>query len=468
MDDDSMKGMGVDTLDRQEEEQALAIPETAISVTGAAQGYEIAAEAPPNGEMTPPAGKRDPYAALRHSDFRLLMSGRFVAAMGEQMLYVAIGWELYERTHSALALGLVGLAQVSPIILLTLLAGHVADRFDRRIVSLISAMLLLLGALGLAALSYTQGPLPLIYGCLVLIGISDAFGSPANTALLSQTIPMETFSNAATWSSSAWQLASVIGPALGGLLIAVQHRASFVYVLDALAALIFITLLSRIQSRPAPRRRETATVQSLVAGAGFVWRTKVILAAITLDLFAVLLGGAVTLLPIYADLLHVGAVGLGLMRAAPSVGAVTMALAIAFLPPFKHAGRTLLIAVAGFGAATIIFGLSHSFALSLLVLVMAGGLDNISVVIRSTLLLVRTPDAMRGRISAVNSLFIGASNELGGFESGVAAAIFGPVIAVVSGGVGTILVVLAVALIWPEMRRLGRLAPEVEHDNAHS
>ena len=376
-----MKGGDVDTLDRREEEEALATPETAnSSATGMAQGYELADVVDKTSEAvtgSAVAAKHDPYAALRYGDFRLLMSGRFVAAMGEQMLYVAIGWELYERTHSALALGLVGLAQVAPIILLTLPAGHVADRFDRRVVSLLSATLLLLAALGLSALSFTQGPLPLIYGCLMLIGVSDAFGSPANTALLPQTVPPGAFSNAATWTSSAWQLASVIGPALGGLLIAVQHRASFVYVLEALAAATFILLLSQIKGRPAPRKRETATVRSLVAGAGFVWRTKVILAAITLDLFAVLLGGAVTLLPIYADLLHVGAVGLGLMRAAPSVGAVLMALSLAFLPPLKHSGRALLIAVTGFGVATVIFGVSTWFPLSLAMLVLLGGLDKI-------------------------------------------------------------------------------------------
>ena len=401
----------------------------------------------------------DPYAALRFRDFRLLGLGQFIAVLGEQMIGVAIGWELYERTRSALALGLVGLVQVIPVILLSLPAGHIADRFDRKRIAIATRLMLALCSAGLALLSATQGSLALIYGCLLLIGAARAFNDPASASLLAQTVPQEVFTNAATWESSTWQLAAVIGPALGGLVIAIQRSATLVYVLNAGAAIICVLLLLAIRGRRAAQPpHEEATLASLAVGVRFVWRSKVLLAAITLDLFAVLLGGATALLPIFArDILQVGPTGLGWLRAAPSIGAVLMAIALVYLPPFRRAGATLLLAVAGFGAATIVFGLSRSFVLSLAMLGLLGALDNISVVIRSTLLLTQTPDTMRGRVSAVNSVFIGASNQLGGFESGLAAALFGPIIAVVGGGIGTILVVAAVGLIWPEMRRLGRL-----------
>ncbi len=406
----------------------------------------------------------DPYQAFRYRDYRLLFAGTLIATIGEQMLNVAIGWELYERTGSALALGGVGLVQVLPIIVLSLPAGHLADRLNRRMIVIVAQVSLALAALGLAALSYAHGSLVLIYGCLLLIGTATAFSGPANSTLLPQTVPVEVYTNAATWSSSSWQLASVLGPALGGFVIALQHSAMLVYVLDAAAALIFVVLILLLRKvhqviRRGEQSAERTTLASLIEGLTFLRRTQVILAAITLDLFAVLLGGATTLLPIFAkDILHVGPTGLGWLRAAPSIGAVCISFGIAHLPPFKKAGRMLLVAVAGFGLATIIFGLSHWFWLSLLMLLILGGLDNISVVIRSTLLLTGTPDAMRGRIAAVNNIFVSASNELGGFESGLVAQLFGPVISVVGGGIGTILVVLLVALLWPEMRRLGALS----------
>lgn len=415
--------------------------------------------AEPSESVPPPAERHDPYAALRFRDFRLLAFGRFVASLGEQMVSVAIGWELYERTGSAFALGLVGLVQVLPVIVLALIAGHVADRFDRKRVVFITQLLLGIGSLGLAFLSYTQGSLVLVYGCLLMIGILRAFNNPASSTLLPQTVPPEIFPSAATWSSSAWQFASVMGPALGGLMIGVFHSASEVFLVDAAACMIFVVLVTMIKGRQIARSIEPMTFQSLIAGFSFIRHNKIVLAAITLDLFAVLFGGATALLPVFAkDILQVGPEGLGWLRAAPSIGAVAMVLTIAFLPPFKRAGTTLLIAVIGFGVATIIFGLSQSFILSLLMLVALGALDNISVVIRSTLLLTRTPDEMRGRVGAVNNVFIGASNELGAFESGVAAAALGPVLAVVVGGIGTILVVLSVAHIWPEVRRLGKLS----------
>jgi len=402
--------------------------------------------------------RRDPYAALRYRDFRLLLTGRFITSLGNQMLSVAIGWELWLRTHSAFALGLVGLVQVIPVLLLSLLAGHVADQYNRKRIVFFAEILLGLCSLGLAALSFFQGPVVLIYLCLLGIGIARSFNDPASATLLPQTVPPEIFTSAATWASSSWQLASVVGPAVAGLAVAWLGNVTIIYVFDVFAAVTFLVLLSFFKGRPLALSAKADTLDSLKEGIRFIRSKKIILAAITLDMFAVLFGGAVTLLPVFAtDILKVGPTGLGLMRAAPSVGALLMALALAHLPAFKHAGRTLLLAVAGFGAATIVFGLSTYFWLSMLMLVMLGGLDSISVVIRSTLMLTRVPDEMRGRASSVNSIFIGASNELGGFESGLVAGLLGPIISVVGGGIGTILVVLAIARIWPEMRNMKTL-----------
>jgi MFS family permease len=402
----------------------------------------------------------DPYKALRYRDFRLFFLSVFLSAIGMQMVSVAIGWELYNRTNSALALGLVGLVQVLPVIILSLPAGYIADRANRKYVMLAAESLAVISAAGLAVLSLISGPLILFYACLFLSGISASFSAPVSSALLSQTIPESAYESAATWQSSSWQLASVAGPALGGLLIALFHRAAPVYFLDAVAVLIVIVSIALIQGKqPASQLRKGATLRSLLEGLDFLRQTQVMLAAITLDLFAVLLGGATTLMPIYArDILHVGPIGLGWLQAAPSIGAITMAFGLAHMPPFKKAGRILLLAVAGFGVATSIFGISHFFWLSLPMLVVLGALDNISVVMRGTLILTRTPEAMRGRVASVTSLFVAMSNQLGGFESGLAAQLLGPIVAVTAGGVGTVLVVLAVAAIWPEMRRLGTLS----------
>ena len=413
-----------------------------------------------------PGERRDPYAALRFLEFRLLLAGRFITSFGSEMVSFAIAWELWLRTDSAFALGLVGLVQVVPVILLSLPAGHVADQYNRRRIVFLSQLTMGLCALGLAFLSYTQGSLVLVYLCLFGMGISRAFNDPASSTLVPETVPAHLFSSAATWNSGTWHIASIVGPAVAGLVVALAGNVTYIYLLDAVGAGTFTVLLSMIKGKQLPLARKSATWSSLVEGFRFMRDTKVILAAITLDMFAVLFGGAVALLPIYAtDILNVGPQGMGVMRAAPSIGALLMAFAIAHLPPMKNAGKTLLWAVAGFGAATIIFGLSKWFLLSVLMLALLGGLDNISVVIRGTLLLTHTPDEMRGRISGVNSIFIGISNELGSFESGFAAALLGPVIAVVGGGVCTILIVIIAARIWPEMRNLKTLdvpAPDVE------
>jgi MFS family permease len=292
------------------------------------------------------------------------------------------------------------------------------------------------------------------------IGIARAFNDPASSTLLPQAVPPDIFASAATWSSSTGQLASIVGPGLAGLLVGFLGGVTLNYLSATVAALIYVALVALMRGRELALSRKAATLESLKEGLRFIRSTKEILAAITLDLFAVLFGGAVTLLPVYAtDILKVGPQGLGVLQAAPSIGALIMALALAFLPTFKHAGRTLLLAVAGFGLATIVFGLSTYFWLSVAMLFMLGGLDNISVVIRSTLILTRTPDEMRGRTSAVNSIFISASNQLGGFESGLTASLFGPILAVVGGGIGTILVVSVVAHIWPEIRQMKTLMP---------
>jgi len=409
-----------------------------------------------------PTIAHDPYLAWRFLDFRLLFVGSFIATLGEQMITIALGWELYDRTGSALVLGLVGLVQVIPVLVLSLPAGHVADRFNRKRIVILSLFVLAVASIGLTILSYARGPLLLIYGCLLLIGCATAFNSPASSTLVAQVVPKHGYQSAATWSSSSWQLASVLGPASAGILIALLHSATLIYALNAGAMVLYALLLLPLRGRQEKIAiSTTTTIGSLLEGIKFLRSTQVILTAITLDMFAVLLGGATTLLPIFAkDILHVGPTGLGLLRTAPSIGALFVTFGLAYIPPFKKVGRTLLWAVGGFGLATIIFGLSHSFWLSLVMLFLLGGLDNISVVIRSTLVLTRTPNAMLGRIASVNSLFVGASNELGGFESGLTAQLFGPLVSVVGGGLGTIVVVLLVALLWPEMRRLGKMQGE--------
>lgn len=405
----------------------------------------------------PPAA-HDPYAALRVPDFRRYLIGNLVATIGTQMQTVAVGWELYERTHSPLALGGVGLVQVLPVFALTLPAGHLADRMERRRLLMLSLGLLAVASLGLALASWTHASVVWFYACLFVAGVARAFQGPAKEALAPQLVPRALYANSSTWRSSSWQLASVVGPSLGGFVIAAFHGATVAYVLDASAALVFVLLLAAIARPDFTPSAGGATLHSLLEGIRFVRATKVILAAITLDLFAVLLGGATTLLPIFAkDILRVGPTGLGWLLAAPSVGALATALTLAHRPPMRRAGRALVLAVAGFGAATILFGLSRSFWLSIVALFLTGAFDNVSVVVRSTLFQLLTPDEMRGRVGAVNSFFIGGSNELGGFESGAVAQLVGPTASVVLGGIGTIFVVATVARVWPEIARLGAL-----------
>lgn len=385
--------------------------------------------------------------------------------MAQQMQSVAVGWELYEKTGSALVLGFIGLARALPVILFALPGGQLADRFSRKRIILLCQAVQFFCALGLFALSYFQQPYYLFYVVLALSATAKAFSNPASSSLMPNLIPAQTFSNAAVWNTGSFQAATVIGPALGGMLIAFAHGAYWVYGLSAAFFLGYLVLISRISNpvsasnishkNPNPEERG---LRSVIAGIRFVRENRVILAALTLDLFAVLFGGATTLLPVYAkDILKVGAAGLGWMQAAPSVGAIFCALTLAHLPPIRRAGPLLLMVVTGFGIATIGFGVSKIFWLSLLMLLLAGGLDNVSMVIRASLVQLRTPDYMRGRVSAVNSIFISSSNEIGGFESGIAAAWLGPIIAVAGGGLATILVVAWASWAFPEIRRLDTL-----------
>ena len=434
----------------------------------------------------------DPYAAFRFGDFSLFTAGNLLSITGRLMLAVAVEWEIYARTHSATALGLVGLVIAVPVVTLSLPAGHLADRFSRKHIILVSQVFggfmsvalalvswkhlsippiapLRAGNHALAAIAtiferhhpmfhFDDASVPLIYLLLFIGASARTFSWAARSSFFPTLVPRDSFANAVTWNNSVFQIGSVVGPALSGLLVA-YVGFPFVYLLDALCALAFFLLVLLIR-RSTQRREQTdaGTWKSLMAGLRFVFSRKVILATITLDLFAVLLGGATALMPIFADqILHCGPVGLGWLRAMPAIGAFAVALVVAHLPPMKRAGKTLLWCVTGFGAATILFGLSKVFWLSLGVLFLIGAFDSVSVIIRGSIVQLVTPDEMRGRVSSVNNIFIGTSNEFGALESGLTAALFGPVISVVAGGIGTILVVLAVAFRWPETWRIGAL-----------
>jgi MFS family permease len=400
--------------------------------------------------------RHHPYEVLRNRDLMLYTLARNIALIGQQITTVGIGWELYSRTHDALALGYVGLVQFVPVLLLAIPAGHAADRFGRKEIVQAAQVLLALSALGLAAVSALRGPVSLVYLCLLFAGLARGFSGPARSAMLPQFVPQEEYESAIKWNTSVFQVASMLGPALGGAVIAAGHGAAPAYLLDAACGTTAFLLTALAVTRYGSPRAPAApmTLESLTAGLRFVWRTRIILATITLDLFAVLFGGAVALLPIYAqDVLHVGPRGLGWLQAAPAAGAFCMAVTQTHLPPLRRPGAAMLWAVGGFGAATIVFGLSRSLALSLGMLFLTGALDNISVVVRSTLVQVLTPGEMLGRVSAVNNVFISSSNQLGGFESGLVARLLGPVVSVVAGGIGTLIVVAAVALGWPETLR---------------
>jgi MFS family permease len=400
----------------------------------------------------------DPYAALRSRDYRRILTVNVLSACGSGMQFLAIDWEVYHRTGSKAALGLIGLFQFFPVLLLAIPVGHLADRISRKKLFVLAQVILASASAGLFIHSHYQWPVIWMYPILTVIGIGRAFSAPARWALLPQVVPPEALANAVTWNSSGWQVSTVLGPALGGLVIANTGIAAGAYAGTTIGYAIGALVISTIRPRPMQRSPERPSMDTLLAGLRFVWNTPLILATITLDLFAVLLGGATALLPVFqTDILRVGVTELGWMRAAPSVGALAMALVMAHRPPLKRAGPTLLLCVAGFGLATIVFGLTDNLMLSITMLAITGALDNVSIVVRGTLVQLLTPDDMRGRVSAVNTIFIVSSNELGAFESGMTAAAFGPEASVVGGGIGTLLVVGWVMIKWPQIMKLGPL-----------
>lgn len=403
---------------------------------------------------------------LANRRYTLYLVSRISLIMAMQMLSVAVGWQVYLITNKPLALGLSGLAIFLPNFLMALPGGHVADRRDRRSILLVCHLVVTTAAAILAYLAWSNAKdLWPIYAVLVVLGANRAFSGPAGQAFMPSLVAREELERAVALGSSAWQVAMIAGPTLAGILYSATGKAHVVFAVCTLLALVAIVSVVMIGDAPGHevKRRAPASFGTVVAGLRYVWSNKEILGAISLDLFAVLLGGAVALLPIYAkDILLVGPWGFGLLRAAPAIGASLMAGLLAVRPLRGSAGVIMFACVFLFGIATIVFGVSKTFALSLISLVVLGGADMVSVVVRSTLIQVRTPDEMRGRVSAVNLVFIGASNELGEFESGVTAAWLGPEIAVVVGGVGTCLVVVAWALMFPALRKVDRLDVEAE------
>jgi MFS family permease len=399
----------------------------------------------------------DAYAAFRIPGYRRYFIGNLIFILGLQMQRAAVGWEMYERTGSALNLGFVGLVQFIPQVAFVAMAGHFTDIYNRKHVLMGAVLLNAAAAAVLAVNSAVGGPIFTMYACLFAAGTARAFWMPARSALLPGIVPMSIFSNAVSWNSSAFEVSSFVGPALGGFVI-YYGGVTPVYVTNALVIVGFVLLLSGINYKQERLERGPLSLGSLLAGARFVWKTKEVLSVMMLDMFGVMLGGATALMPIYAtDILRVGSAGYGWLLAAPSAGAFLSAIIQAHRGPLRRAGRTILLAVTLFGVATIIFGISRSFPLSLAMLFTLGVCDNISVVVRSTLIQVATPDAMRGRVSALNGLFIGTSNELGAFESGFVADLVGAVGSVVIGGAGTIAVAGITAWLSPALRKYGRL-----------
>ena len=409
--------------------------------------------------MPPIAEVRAGRAAFSHPGFLLFQIARFLIVSAVEMQAVAVGWQVYEITKRPLDLGYVGLAQFLPAILLFPISGHASDRFERRhVLSACYAGYALCFALLLAFSRRGVSSIAPIYVVLVMIGIVRSFNGPASRSILPQLVPQEHFANAVAWNATIFQTATVLGPSFGGIVYAAFRGPSAVYAIAMVTAIGATVTTFRIKPEVTARPREPMNLKTLFAGLHFIRDNKLILGAISLDLFAVMLGGAVALLPVYArEILHTGPWGLGLLRTAPGAGAALMAIVLAHWPLRGKSGPRLLWAVAGFGVFTIIFGLSRNLTVSLIALVLLGASDMISVIIRATLTLLATPDEMRGRVTAVDMIFIGTSNEFGQFESGVTAQWFGTVPAVVLGGVGTLVVIALWAWWFPELRRAGEL-----------
>jgi MFS family permease len=398
--------------------------------------------------------------AFTYPNFLLFQLARFLIVLAGEMQSVAVGWQVYEITKRPLDLGLVGLAQFLPGIFLFLIAGHAADRYDRRtlVVSCYCGYAICAGSLLYLTLRGGHSVYP-IYGVLVLLGIVRSFSAPVSRALLPQLVPEKVFVNAVAWASGIYQCAIVLGPSLGGVVYAVSGGPAAVYTVSFISAAGAALSALQIKLQSIPRSPEPVSWKTMLAGFHYIWREKLILGAISLDLFAVLLGGAVALLPVYArEILETGPWGLGILRSAPAAGAAAMAIFIAHKPLGRRAGSTMFWCVAGFGIATILFGLSRSLMISLIALFLVGATDMVSVIVRQMLIQVGTPDEMRGRVNAVDVIFVGASNELGQFESGLTAQWFGAVRAVVLGGVGTLVVTGLWAWCFPELRHTGARA----------
>ena len=398
------------------------------------------------------------FGALRHRNFTLYLSARLLATIAVQMQTVAVGWQIYALSGDVMDLGLVGLSQFAPFAVLILIAGQAADQWDRRwIITLCFVVEMLCGVLLLVfSLSGLEAVWP-VFAVMALYGSARAFMMPASQAIVINLVPAERFGNAVALSSSTYHVAVILGPTLGGLLYLAGPQTVYAIVAGLLGLSALLVLLIRTD-RKAAAGREPASWHTLLEGLRFVRAKPIVLGAISLDLFAVLFGGAVALLPVYArDILHIGPHGLGLLRTAPAVGAALTAVVLAWWPISRRVGRWMFGGVALFGAATVVFGLSHNFYLSLLALFLIGAGDMVSVYIRHMLVQLETPDAIRGRVSAVNSVFIGASNELGEFRAGVFARFMGVVAAAVVGGVGTLIVTGLWAKLFPDLRKADRL-----------
>jgi MFS family permease len=402
--------------------------------------------------------------AFTYPEFTVYQIARALIVTGMEMQSVAVGWQVYEITHRALDLGLVGLAQFLPGLILFLPAGHVADRVDRRKLLIICYIGFALSSSLLLGIAWREPhSVNAIYVTLVLIGIVRSFSGPVSRAILPQLVPEEHFQNAVAWNSSIFMTSTILGPALGGVVYAFFHGPSAVYAASVIISIVAILSSLRIRPHPRTQRHEEVSLKTVLAGLNFIWNQKLILGSISLDMFAVLLGGAVALLPIFAkEILRTGPWGLGLLRSAPGVGAASMAIVVAHWPLKRNVGKTMLWCVAGFGVFTIVFGISHSFVLSMISLFLAGACDMISVIVRGTLVQLATPDQMRGRVNAVDMIFIGVSNELGQFESGLTAAWFGAVPAVILGGIGTLAVIATWAWLFPELRKADQLLSTTE------
>src|SRR5216683_390522 len=410
------------------------------------------------------ADPRAGRAAFTHPAFVLFQIARFLIVAAVEMQAVAVGWQVYEITKRPLDLGFVGLAQFLPAILLFPISGHASDRFERRnVLSACYAGFALCFALLLALAQRGVHSVTAIYVVLVLLGVVRSFNGTASRSILPQLVPEEHFPNAVAWNATTFQAATILGPSFGGILYALFRGPSAVYATALLTAIGALISTFRIKPELKARPRDTVALRGMTwrtvfAGLHFIWRQKLVLGAISLDLFAVLLGGSVALLPVYArEILHTGPWGLGLLRAAPGAGATIMAILLAYRPLRRRAGAIMLWCVAGFGVFTIVFGISHSLTLSLAALVLVGATDMVSIVVRSTLVQIATPDEVRGRVNAVDMIFIGASNELGEFESGLTAHWFGTVPAVILGGAGTLVVVALWAWVFPELRKVDKL-----------